>query len=263
MVGMGDNQSLTSDRIASRCMALRSVWGLCPEITCFGIPDSRYLQYRSSMNMKKLITTALSLLLVSLVSGVYGQNATANITIAGIDFGDNSSQWANDGECDDPRFEGDGMATSAIEDDLHSDATDCSEAYQNGSIALIGNLEEELQPSNQEQQTALEAERFANLVRGNGTAGTSTADLNWFCSGFLIRTAGIFEQDYSLLGADMVSAMQEGGERLIILAALDGPSDAAYFGQEYANMITNEDVFESMLDSDSLLRKTIMSCVER
>jgi len=191
------------------------------------------------------------------------QPSNQDITIAGIDFGDNSSQWANDGECDDPRFEGDGMATSAIEDDLHSDATDCSEAYQNGSIALIGNLEEELQPSNQEQQTALEAERFANLVRGNGTAGTSTADLNWFCSGFLIRTAGIFEQDYSLLGADMVSAMQEGGERLIILAALDDPSDAAYFGQEYANMITNEDVFESMLDSDSLLRKTIMSCVER
>ena len=61
----------------------------------------------------------------------------------------------------------------------------------------------------------------------------------------------------------MISAMQEGGERLIILAALDDPSDAAYFGQEYANMITNEDVFESMLDSDSLLRRTIMSCVER
>ena len=59
---------------------------------------------------------------------------------ATIDFGDNSSQWANDGECDDPRFEGVGMATATNDDDLRSDATDCSEAFQNGSVALIRDL---------------------------------------------------------------------------------------------------------------------------
>jgi hypothetical protein len=64
-------------------------------------------------------------------------NSNVTTNIAGIDFGDNTSQWANDGECDDPRFEGVGMATTAIDDDLRSDATDCSEAYQDGSIALI------------------------------------------------------------------------------------------------------------------------------
>ena len=56
---------------------------------------------------------------------------------ATIDFGDNSSQWANDGECDDPRFEGGGMANAnPKDDDLRSDAADCSEAFQNGSITV-------------------------------------------------------------------------------------------------------------------------------
>ena len=69
-------------------------------------------------------------------------DSNAEISVAGIDFGDNSSQWANDGECDDPRFEGGGMATQTNDDDLRSDATDCSEAYQNGSIALSQSLDD-------------------------------------------------------------------------------------------------------------------------
>ena len=31
------------------------------------------------------------------------------------DFGDNTSQWANDGECDDPRFEGEGAAETLLD----------------------------------------------------------------------------------------------------------------------------------------------------
>lgn len=56
-----------------------------------------------------------------------------------IDFGDNSSTWANDGECDDPRFEGDGMAFTSVDEDRGRDAEDCRAAYEAGTITLIRN----------------------------------------------------------------------------------------------------------------------------
>jgi hypothetical protein len=56
-----------------------------------------------------------------------------------IDFGDDSSQWSNDGECDDPRFEGPGMTTTPLLDsDIRADATDCRTAYEAGRLALRG-----------------------------------------------------------------------------------------------------------------------------
>ncbi len=57
--------------------------------------------------------------------------------VEGIDFGDDSSMWANDGECDDPRFVGPGMTdTQLLESDRGHDATDCIEAYRAGRIQL-------------------------------------------------------------------------------------------------------------------------------
>ncbi len=58
---------------------------------------------------------------------------------AAIDFGDNNSAYANDGECDDPRFEGDGMAVVSFDEDIARDANDCRAAYEAGTITLIGN----------------------------------------------------------------------------------------------------------------------------
>ena len=55
---------------------------------------------------------------------------------AGIDFGDNSSEWSYDGECDDPRFGGRGMAEVLLDEDLGRDAADCRALYQAGSIYL-------------------------------------------------------------------------------------------------------------------------------
>ena len=55
-----------------------------------------------------------------------------------VDFGDDSGLWAEDGECDDPRFEGAGMAGLLDDEDIMSDATDCREAYLAGDIRLIG-----------------------------------------------------------------------------------------------------------------------------
>jgi hypothetical protein len=53
-----------------------------------------------------------------------------------IDYGDDDSEWARDGECDDPRFEGDGMAATLLDADAYHDATDCRTLVEDGRIAL-------------------------------------------------------------------------------------------------------------------------------
>ncbi len=53
-------------------------------------------------------------------------------------FGDDASVWANDGECDDPRFVGAGMAEVLLDEDLLHDATDCRALFGRGSISLDG-----------------------------------------------------------------------------------------------------------------------------
>lgn len=55
---------------------------------------------------------------------------------AAIDFGLNSSQWAFDGECDDPRFGGPGMAVGPVTEDFWADATDCAAAFGGGVVAF-------------------------------------------------------------------------------------------------------------------------------
>ena len=52
-------------------------------------------------------------------------NATPDVNIW---FGDDDSEFAFDGECDDPRFEGDGMARNLHRQYVGHDATDCSSA---------------------------------------------------------------------------------------------------------------------------------------
>jgi hypothetical protein len=54
-----------------------------------------------------------------------------------IDFGDDTSRWANDGQCDDPRFDGEGAASFQISADLGRDASDCRAAFEAGTVTLI------------------------------------------------------------------------------------------------------------------------------
>lgn len=62
---------------------------------------------------------------------------TETLIVDGIVFGRDGSQWANDNECDDPRFEGPGMSQTVLSDeDRLMDATDCLKAYQQGLIDL-------------------------------------------------------------------------------------------------------------------------------
>ncbi len=62
--------------------------------------------------------------------------AAPTFAAAAIDFGDNSSEWANDTECDDPRFEGAGMADEVEDTDTLKDAADCQAAFEAGTITL-------------------------------------------------------------------------------------------------------------------------------
>ena len=55
-----------------------------------------------------------------------------------IDFGDDASGYAGDGECDDPRFDGDGMDEFPLVGDRGHDATDCRRLYDAGRIRLFG-----------------------------------------------------------------------------------------------------------------------------
>lgn len=66
-------------------------------------------------------------------------NAPSDLIVSGINFGNDGGQWSNDGECDDPRFQGAGMTTTPLlADDVLRDATDCSIAFISGNLALVG-----------------------------------------------------------------------------------------------------------------------------
>ena len=53
-----------------------------------------------------------------------------------IDFGTNMSRWAFDGECDDPRFAGPGVADVLVPEDYMADAADCEAGFRMGSVWL-------------------------------------------------------------------------------------------------------------------------------
>jgi hypothetical protein len=55
-----------------------------------------------------------------------------------IEFGDDTGDWARDGECDDIRFQGDGMASILIFQDRGRDAADCRRLYDEGRVRLFG-----------------------------------------------------------------------------------------------------------------------------
>lgn len=53
-----------------------------------------------------------------------------------INFGDDSADYSHDGQCDDRRFEGSGMAVELNWGNVGRDADDCSTAFYKGSISM-------------------------------------------------------------------------------------------------------------------------------
>jgi ankyrin repeat protein len=76
---------------------------------------------------QRLATSALAFGLFAVSSPLHAQP----------DFGDDSSRYANDGECDDPRFQGSGAANTRVESDRGHDATDCRTLYRSGEVTLV------------------------------------------------------------------------------------------------------------------------------
>lgn len=69
-----------------------------------------------------------------------GAVAQAPAMAQNVDFGDDASQFAKDGECDDKRFSGPGMTeTLLLDSDVKHDATDCRAAYSQGRLTYQGN----------------------------------------------------------------------------------------------------------------------------
>jgi hypothetical protein len=76
---------------------------------------------------------------ISLIGGVPAGPADDG-PVAAVDFGADTSPWINDGQCDDPRFEGPGMAAAPVASDEMADATDCRTLFDAGQISLIGGV---------------------------------------------------------------------------------------------------------------------------
>lgn len=53
-----------------------------------------------------------------------------------LEYGNDSGEWAFDGECDDVRFDGEGMAEVLLTDSIGKDATDCQVAFEAGKISV-------------------------------------------------------------------------------------------------------------------------------
>lgn len=65
--------------------------------------------------------------------------AIAGCTVSdpsGIAWGNNSSEWANDGDCDDPRFDGPWAHSILFPGDAMRDANDCRQLYAEGKVFL-------------------------------------------------------------------------------------------------------------------------------
>lgn len=71
--------------------------------------------------------------LLKLVDGGKGRSSTI---CSKINFGDNSSDYADDGECDDYRFDGTGADAALNLGDLARDRNDCKKLCESGAIWL-------------------------------------------------------------------------------------------------------------------------------
>ena len=71
--------------------------------------------------------------------GIIAYLAAGPVFAQEINFGDDSSEWANDGECDDARFTGPALtSTPLLEEDVLADATDCRIGFEAGDLKLLG-----------------------------------------------------------------------------------------------------------------------------
>lgn len=93
------------------------------------IPVTGLICNPSTMGLSKGTLMFRTLLLFSILLG-----PTTALAADSFRFGDNSSKWARDGECDDRRFFGKGMSKDLVTGDIAHDAADCRKLYKAGDI---------------------------------------------------------------------------------------------------------------------------------
>lgn len=134
---------------------------------------------------KPRVSAALRLMgcLSALTLALGMQGASAQTDRASVEFGDDASTWANDQECDDPRFFGTGMATNLLERDILHDASDCRALFLAGSISLIAESnptpETGIDFGDNVSDLALDGECGDPRFAGNGMS-SSVADIDMF-----------------------------------------------------------------------------------
>ncbi|ODT68299.1 MAG: hypothetical protein ABS75_20920 [Pelagibacterium sp. SCN 63-23] len=150
-----------------------------------------------------------------------------------IDFGDDSSEWAKDQECDDPRFVGAGMASDPLDEDILSDASDCRQAYEDGTIALAE--EATRAPSSQVVASVLEA--LANRIDFGDDSGSWPNDGDCDDPDFVGPGAisGSAESDRLGDASDCRAAFLAGTVSLKSGSNFGGPFDYGSDDSEWAN----------------------------
>ena len=161
--------------------------------------------------------------------------ALAGTTSAQVDFGDDTSQWAHDGECDDPRFAGEGSAETLVEADLYHDATDCRALFDQGRVMLAAGSAPAAPSSG------------SRVARGALSHGDETL------------TSGEFSDTYAFVGT-------RGGQAVIDLRSNEfdpylvvRAPDGAQFDNDDYNGDSGRALLSLDLDQDGTYRVTVTS----
>ena len=150
-----------------------------------------------------------------------------------IDFGDDTGEWANDGECDDPRFAGPAAFGLLINEGPFRDATDCRQLFESGEVWLA---------DDEETEEAQEPSGGACEIPGFGTdqlASFVDLNLSW-CQ----LPSGMFH----MLRAH---AIQAEGYRCSLLSSRSiPPSDAAQVRANIATLCRRIEGLRTMTTAD-------------
>ena len=149
---------------------------------------------------------------------LFNQGQVSLKAVDGINFGNDSSNWASDGECDDPRFEGPGMASYLIESDRLSDASDCRLLFDQGDVVLRSGWD----PSNSEYPSS---DDVGSNERELIEASSGT--------GFFVTGQGhIMTNHHVIDGCQNVQAHIDGEQHKVTVIAVDTINDLALIKSE-------------------------------
>ena len=157
-----------------------------------------------------------------------------------LDFGDDSGDYANDGECDDNRFTGSGRSILTTDSHIKADASDCIAAYRAGTID---------RPSNS----------FADLVFGNNSGSYANDD---DCDDARFHTDGDnynYKREHVLADANDCRAAVAAGEVSLVLDFGDDSGEYANDGECDDNRFTGAG--RSALSSNSHVSADASDCV--